>query len=1530
MFSDNNKTLVLIVSLATLILMGSFILVVALMHGGKMDEEGLIQIKQDADDAFAAAEASADSKQAALYYEKARLLYRTLLNGIPKEDVKRRLDIQVKIGDVYARDQNQYTQALAAWQRAVTVDPNYAPAREKILGLHSARARSGRPSPILLDIIVDEASKLVKVAPNNVMGYLDLAFAKRSQRDLDGALEVLAVAKEKCKDAENPERIVYEEAICWLMKRERKKAENLLEELIKQRADLPEARVQYASIVMIGNRESMQRSLQILDDAEKKFPKNLEVLRALGRHYYRQASMEANKDTAQADLNKSVAYFRKVVEAAPEKAESYLQLGKQLSLRNKTRDEALKVYKAGLARLKPLHTYGAAEVNLYRNVKFRLLVSRAEGLVHGALRLKKPEETGKRNAMFDEVDSCLDDAGIIVFRHPRLSLIRGKVAFGRGRIKESIEKLEEAERGYQAQFTEELEAAKRNPFRIRDLLDAKTWLAQMYLYTGRYGNARLEVEFVLEYTPNSRKALALLLECDLRTYSHAAALKTADALLKIIPGDVRYLRAKASALRGLKRMTEAVDVLKAIPGETGSGGDRHARVEIAVILAQENRFADAEKILRDVVAGKPENVRAWFELYRALMAADKKDEAVKALGEAIAANPNNRRLKLVADMGKAGSQAEKEKIEEAFIKGETDAKRRYLQLARFYRRKHPAGLDKAVEQYRELERIDPNNRDAIQGIIDIAMFQKKWSLVDEYIQKDKKGNFDGCEGMLNKGRKLLVMGEKEQAVIALQGACGKQPRLSDANSALAEALRAVNRHEEAMITVNRALTLNPNNRIAWRVKILLLKDRGRLTEALAAIADAGRRAKDAWLVRQEMDILARTNPDVAIRKRVRIYDRFPKNLDNLLKLADLYVRTGKTVLAGEKFKEAYKQDPKNIHIVASLAYFHLRGGRYRNGLQLFNKFIDANLMPEKPYVPVIQIAKYQAVARQFADAKKNFLKAVEMAPQEQLPIRALADLYWQTKQYQQARGAYLKVKELSKGEDTDASKRLVRCYLNLNEISNAESEIGQYVLLNERDPEGYLLRALTILAKGRGDSLIDSALEQIDLALNRNPLYVDALYHRGRLLWLKKLITSALEALRQAKAVAPRNVQVRLLKANIHVSGKDTDEAITELEGVLQIVPSQHVAMVKLCRLYVMTGALDKLHALAERGVRLFPRQAIWPEHMGRFHHAKKNYASAEISFGQAVRLSNYHPDYVSLLLDVMGLAKRWQPLIDRAGKILVAIAGIKMPDVRRRRIQVICFLRSSNAYLLGMNDQKKSRELLLKAVDIAIESDEIRNWLYLRLFHSNRIEEVRELLRKAIEKDPKSHSSRFALAWMLFLGGKLEESQKYFEVVVANKPDDKRAWRLLALVYYKQQKDPEAKRAFQRAMKLDASDFGTLNDFAWFLAVRLKEYDAALNLAYRAAALQSDNANVLDTVGWIEHLAKKTDKAILTLRRGMKLKETEAIAYHLAVVHQSRNTDKDRVRAKQLAKKAIQLDPRGEKGEYGRLAKALIKSLDQ
>jgi len=338
---------------------------------------------------------------------------------------------------------------------------------------------------------------------------------------------------------------------------------------------------------------------------------------------------------------------------------------------------------------------------------------------------------------------------------------------------------------------------------------------------------------------------------------------------------------------------------------------------------------------------------------------------------------------------------------------------------------------------------------------------------------------------------------------------------------------------------------------------------------------------------------------------------------------------------------------------------------------------------------------------------------------------------------------------------------------------------------------------------------------------------------------------------------------------------------------------------------------------------------------MGAYYQSQGKWAAAELAFGQAVRLSRYEPEFVNDLLNVMQLAKRWQPLIDRAEKIVREAEAVQMAESRLQRTRVICYIRASHAYTVGLENQARGDELLLKGIDLAVKDEGIRRWVYGALLSLNRRDKAIELLAKSLAAEPTNHKLRMSLAWLYFRKAESEGRKELYEKsgellqeVVAELSQEKQAWAQLGLVYYNLEMDDEAKGAFDKALQLDASDFATLNNYAWFLSDRLGEHEKALELARRAAALQPKNATVLDTVGWIEYLSEQPQKALSTLRQSVELGEIAANTYHLAVVYEKRGKGEDRLLAQALARKAIHLDPNGKNGEYGKRAKVLLDSL--
>ena len=84
-----------------------------------------------------------------------------------------------------------------------------------------------------------------------------------------------------------------------------------------------------------------------------------------------------------------------------------------------------------------------------------------------------------------------------------------------------------------------------------------------------------------------------------------------------------------------------------------------------------------------------------------------------------------------------------------------------------------------------------------------------------------------------------------------------------------------------------------------------------------------------------------------------------------------------------------------------------------------------------------------------------------------------------------------------------------------------------------------------------------------------------------------------------------------------------------------------------------------------------------------------------------------------------------------------------------------------------------------------------------------------------------------------------------------------------LALVLDGSGKKEEAERAYRATLQLDPDDAVAMNNLAFLLAGRGADLDQALALANRAAELMPDDADMIDTAGWVQLKRKQTDAAI-------------------------------------------------------------------
>ncbi len=93
--------------------------------------------------------------------------------------------------------------------------------------------------------------------------------------------------------------------------------------------------------------------------------------------------------------------------------------------------------------------------------------------------------------------------------------------------------------------------------------------------------------------------------------------------------------------------------------------------------------------------------------------------------------------------------------------------------------------------------------------------------------------------------------------------------------------------------------------------------------------------------------------------------------------------------------------------------------------------------------------------------------------------------------------------------------------------------------------------------------------------------------------------------------------------------------------------------------------------------------------------------------------------------------------------------------------------------------------------------------------------------------------------------------------------PDQAVVMGTLALVLDSSGKKDEAERAYRSTLQLDPDDAVAMNNLAFLLAERGADLDQALALAKRAAELMPDDADAIDTAGWVQLKRKQTDAAI-------------------------------------------------------------------
>lgn len=269
--------------------------------------------------------------------------------------------------------------------------------------------------------------------------------------------------------------------------------------------------------------------------------------------------------------------------------------------------------------------------------------------------------------------------------------------------------------------------------------------------------------------------------------------------------------------------------------------DDKIRVLLGTVLVRQNKFAEAEKELRQVVARHPQIPKAQRELANALIAQGKGDEAISCYKRVIELTPDNpaAHRDLAMAYKTLGRRQEADKaLDESF---ELDPERKELFMAAQHQQEGEFGKAEAI--CRNILRRDPRNVNAtrmlgtlardlgrprlaarmLRNAVNLApdFFGARMDLARALIEIEE---LDDCEGILQEairqkpelphpysllGNLYTKQGRFDEAVEVYKVALGKQPNHGPSLAAMGHALKTIGRQEESIDTYRDCITRHP-------------------------------------------------------------------------------------------------------------------------------------------------------------------------------------------------------------------------------------------------------------------------------------------------------------------------------------------------------------------------------------------------------------------------------------------------------------------------------------------------------------------------------------------------------------------------------------------------------------------------------------------------------------------------------------------------------------------------------------------------
>jgi predicted Zn-dependent protease len=1393
-------------------------------------------------------------------------------------------------------DPTAWGQEVAAYQRALEIDPKYLPALVALSKLYTDAATQNANS-VLYEHAIDYTNRARAVDPNDdnlatlparLVIQQWTANLQTNQKDVDNAIKDLA---EQWKKHPANADLPYAIATAKLERGIRIAADNPSEARHKDVTDLYNAAATTFDPVLTGKDGGSQdhnatmhfRFAQVLQalasvnqtspETAKKYQDQataeIDRARALAKekdpHYMEINEFAAALALRRGDRDAAIAIYRKMPQELPQVR---LDLGDMLGRDPATRAEGVRLLKSALAELQDDQNH----IILY-GMRFRLMMALANVQVmdYGPM-----ADSPARTALHAEIQRSLDKLDQVASYRTILPLKEIEARFHLSATPDeamqevvTLSKLMSSNTSAQKDYYLELMLAQgyTQANQRANALDILKTITQQFQQAGAAVNKEMRIEV-------AKNMVNLLL-----TEQPDQVPAKLDELATLDPGDpalildrIQYLLSDPD-----KNKDEIKQLYAKMPEGTPEDAARKARV-----AAQIKDFDEAARLLRETVAKDPHDVLDTILLSRVLDWQGKGQEALDVANKALAANPGDPRLRLLIPSLKGESPKVMAGLEEQLAKENPDKVQGELMQAEMAA--HQGDNDAEEQHLKAAEKLSPSSPHIQEMLFNLYLQTKRYAEASTCAGKLSKADADRAGGAFYRLALAQAQGDDAGAEQIARKLVQDKPEYSRSWLAMGDVLQAEKHYNEAVTQYLQCLQKQSNVVEAYVGLVRCYYALHRPDDAMATIKQGMERMPQDQTLR-EMKLTHELNygqPADAVAELEKELNDRPDQPQLYAALAEVLVRYAALLEKNHQHDDAITQAKEAVSVLkkplktwpdegelyVAMSRAQLAAGDAADALSSLQTWAGRAAWKGRPD-PYISLADFYESTHNYnqsEDALRTALARSRYSVDLQIRMASLLALHHKFDDS-------LQLLRAVNSNRPAVREKIVQVLLASEKFDEADVELKKD--LAEHPPDSELLLqtwAVSLLERGKYAEAVDRATQ----ALAESPGDLTALYCRGRArLYTKpadaKGALADLEVLRQAN---PNNVDVLMNMAMANSMLHQPDDAINELETALRADP-----MNKEVRLRLVDVLINNPHPRPTEAMRLlqevettppFDKDASIFQGEAVLYNLSHNNDMALAKSEVALKLAPNDLNVVRTNMQILAARKDYQGLVDH-------YAALK--EKWKKTSWALLDLGMAEKYL----NEPQALPDLKRSLSAAIQDDD-----------PPMIDQVAESIRtffgadeaiKAISADSKKHvSARLALAHLYQAESNSEAALGQINDLMADfdhlsHRDQVNVLNSAAVLYQMAKPVPlvdKAYDAYQRWLKLEPGNMEAMNNLACLLADDYKPPRAKEGLAYADKAVSEmsqlgrTEPRLLDTQGWLTILNGSPEDGVVILNTAM------------------------------------------------------------